>query len=924
YTVEQGAWVSPGVEKCGAAKDTVEECFLRHVYECTHHVMCHSDFGRTYNALDVAKGLTLCRNGHVSTTVLCGGCEKGYIPNVYGICSKCGDWPRTMAQVVSVMACFALSVYILWETVLRTSRAKLEAHLGKDGSARQRLTSMESTETMELMSTFITIVTGYFQVIGPTWEMFGTVSGAGWEYFATPLSLVGLPLTWMLQLQCVAYNMAGSDEFGNNFSYMYVELLFKALMPWLVLLGFGAAFIRAHLRLVNTIDMAVDGYSPEETEDAELQNCELAVRKHACIASISFLLVICYPVVGMQMFEIFHCDKILNDGTPDYDKQFWLRTDRNVQCFAHDWWFPASIAQSTILVYIVGLPLIMWRILRHLYSFKKYQVVVEKKREPATPSNTQQSEEMQNWNKSVVGCVLLRRPRRHSFPPPTMELYPTYNGQVRKDKDKRRLARVHSMDCQEAADDEPWFVYAKKKDVEDVPSRSSSNNNGKQLGRLEVDGRLETVEPVLAGPRQNEHHVTKLQDTHMAFYWGRFYLGCRPELYMYSSWQLFVRVLQTAAVVVVRIIAPRYDLLYAFTIATVSLMANLALRPYQSVRANQLERACMINLVLMLFILMELRAQQEHNARSETGYAALQVFLVVSQFLLFVYIGCTMLPIARKMHRENILELREIIYCKKRMLLQTFKSLPQQMRGSLKLRLSTMKNIEFSSQLAGARSRRAGGMETQHDRPFPSRVRSAGYTISRPNLALLSDPAEDPRDLESAHGDMQTRTSKAPGKFWQIARNSMPITTASTSTQNSPDTKKQPRQLWQLAKSNIKSPSGQAPRCYHDSPAAAFKLPELHGAGRPHVQSYPATPSSAHDGSSSTQDAADMRADTKKPPRKLWQLAKTSTKKSREPQNSISKEDFTLPETAGSPPPLEPSLHHQTYTRDYLAARYPP
>eukprot|EP00854_Cymbomonas_tetramitiformis_P005775 gene5775-6965_t len=90
----------------------------------------------------------------------------------------------------------------------------------------------------------------------------------------------------------------------------------------------------------------------------------------AYLQMASFLLVVLHPSVSTTMFSIFDCDAIYH--RKGYI-QYWLSSDRQMQCFSTMWWVYAWLALIVILVYIIGMPVAMLMI---LYHFKQQKLVM--------------------------------------------------------------------------------------------------------------------------------------------------------------------------------------------------------------------------------------------------------------------------------------------------------------------------------------------------------------------------------------------------------------------------------------------------------------------------------------------------------------------------------------------------------------------
>ncbi|KAK3239992.1 hypothetical protein CYMTET_50123, partial [Cymbomonas tetramitiformis] len=588
YTIKQGAWVSPGVEKCSGVDETVEECFMSHIYTCNVPERCESDYDkRVHNNVDVSVGLDLCRDGHRRDVVMCGSCEDGFQTSFTDVCHQCSDTSLSVFQVTVI--CFAVSgiLYVLWFALINASRANMMSHLvtTRDGKSK-------GGEQQVATATFMSIMFGYMQIMGPTIEMFGDLIPTDLrEIMTAPFALMSLPLEWMLQLSCIIHKLSlSSGDTSASEKMFYRELAMKGALPYLVVVVFGGLFLHFHHLLRKTRDSTLpvanlvterkrgdqDSSGPRRKTVTvySLIKYNLAVKKGACVAAMTFLLVFLYPTVGLQMFRVYHCDLILHDAAPG-TTQYWLRNDRTVQCFVGDWVAPAIFCTFTILIYILGFPSAVAIKLHHLYLEKKYEV-------QHSAELTHQSQEHKDWEEGLTAHIVRRRNRRHSHPQPSVELLPAggpiscaVHRAISQQQDLKHQDRGEVAWCTPGSlqEDQQRFAYAREKDVW-----------VDKAGRLTamMDGKAVVVRPAMVNivTRKGtmQLHASRLQDPRPLFYWGRFYVGCVPRLYFFNCIALLRRLFQTGMVVVVQILSPRYDLVYALSMSVFAVILQMYYR----------------------------------------------------------------------------------------------------------------------------------------------------------------------------------------------------------------------------------------------------------------------------------------------------------------------------------------------------------
>eukprot|EP00854_Cymbomonas_tetramitiformis_P023426 gene23426-28359_t len=469
--------------------------------------------------------------------------------------------------------------------------------------------------------------TGYAQVLGPTIEMFGSdMPTILYRSLSTPLSLIQLPLAWMTQLQCTTHGLAGEEDDSDTeqvVSAFLVEHVVMACMPWLVVLVFGMILVTLHHQERRMVMTTTEQRRPPKMSRRNGANVshivvsldtvnkdieELGIRKGACVAAISLLLTLLYPTVGRQMFKIFHCDEVLYDEDPG-TVVYWLRYDRTVKCFdGVDWWLPAGFTFITVVVYIIGFPSAVAVLLHGQYSKKRYEVFKDQlglvdapwKNHEARPS----AGVLSVWKQHAQQRVRCRRARRHSFPGPTSEPYPTMTLNTKELPDKnpekakpasskfarmsfivqaaraKELAKEKSSVCDDRSQ-ERKFTFAKSSEV-------YLDEKGQMRSFSMFDGaghsvRLAPVMEMISLRKGSQRfHATGLNEQSIIFYLGRLYLGLNPDMYYFSCITLVRRLLQTGFIVVVQIVAPR---------------------PFRIKEADNMETVCTGNILLTLYIL---------------------------------------------------------------------------------------------------------------------------------------------------------------------------------------------------------------------------------------------------------------------------------------------------------------------------------
>ncbi|KAK3254387.1 hypothetical protein CYMTET_36397 [Cymbomonas tetramitiformis] len=502
-----------------------------------------------------------------------------------------------------VLFLLVLMVWLLWYGLVQVSRAHL---------MRAKFMGKAAEQKNQHNAVLMGILFGYLQVISPTFELFYDLlpEEGMFKELIVPISVFNLPLAWMMQFQCIVHNVGLSSDTSNPVPMFYIEMIMKAAMPLLVVLGFGGEFLRQHLMMIRG---RTRFYASSESVRGSIRASTLrrstiartvtgtwyhdfkyniSTKKGACVAAISFLLVFLYPTVGLQMFRIFHCDEVLHEEAPG-TVEYWLRNDRAVKCFEGGWYLPATFATLTIVTYIFGFPAMVAYILYRLNNAKLYELTI------LSDSNDQKTQTLpQAWMIKAKQTVCRRRRRRHSHPLPTTESFPAMDPVPTKMhraylESEERGAGSRAGQDSEGAQEDPGLKERKvaeeeeeAEEVADIIFQDEEDDDedeiivrGKRIERrvyaqdsevyheangqlwLVVNGQRMAVRPVMRcfETRRGAQclQITRLQDKRYLFYWGRFYIGLEPNLYFFNCIALLRRLTQTGFVVVVQIVEPR-------------------------------------------------------------------------------------------------------------------------------------------------------------------------------------------------------------------------------------------------------------------------------------------------------------------------------------------------------------------------------
>ncbi|KAK3259229.1 hypothetical protein CYMTET_31759 [Cymbomonas tetramitiformis] len=113
-----------------------------------------------------------------------------------------------------------------------------------------------------------------------------------------------------------------------------------------------------------------------EAQATELQIIELQWQretKAVCIGATIFLLMIVYPGISTNMFQLFNCEGVAFDDE-DLLTQMWLRADTASECSTTRWWLAVAAAMFTLATYVLGFPMVLFVSMRRLRSYQKVRM----------------------------------------------------------------------------------------------------------------------------------------------------------------------------------------------------------------------------------------------------------------------------------------------------------------------------------------------------------------------------------------------------------------------------------------------------------------------------------------------------------------------------------------------------------------------
>lgn len=108
-----------------------------------------------------------------------------------------------------------------------------------------------------------------------------------------------------------------------------------------------------------------------------------------------------------------------------------------------------------------------------------------------------------------------------------------------------------------------------------------------------------SVEPIFRPEAQSRSSVqdmqTRLADDEVVQYIGGYMISFRPRFYYWMGYEMLVRLLQTSAVIIVRILDTRYDLYYMLLVTMCAIVVHTYVQPYVSHNVNILQALTLLS-----------------------------------------------------------------------------------------------------------------------------------------------------------------------------------------------------------------------------------------------------------------------------------------------------------------------------------------
>eukprot|EP00935_MAST-01C_sp_MAST-1C-sp1_P002767 g2767.t1 len=232
-----------------------------------------------------------CKDGYEGP--LCAICSEGYFPQLRK-CTDCGGSGPSLASV----AFFGVSLLCVLSLVVTVYRH------------RRFLASTGVFAHVKILVSFATIMLTVDRQFGVTWP-------PAFQRALAALSVLSLDFGILGSLLCIV-----------RLSF-YANLLCTTLLLVVLL---GCVFVTyVFLRL----------RQPDRAQEI----------KQTCLFVAIYLLLFAYPVVSINVVELFGCHNV--EGT------YYLRADYSLECYTSEWMATAMYASVFLVVYVAGFPLVI-------------------------------------------------------------------------------------------------------------------------------------------------------------------------------------------------------------------------------------------------------------------------------------------------------------------------------------------------------------------------------------------------------------------------------------------------------------------------------------------------------------------------------------------------------------------------------------
>ncbi|KAK3261065.1 hypothetical protein CYMTET_30015, partial [Cymbomonas tetramitiformis] len=655
YRIEDGYWLAPSASGCDD-----EECFMERLYECEQPAACMStDAAQRSGTMphSVADDLRLCATeAGYSGGLLCGGtlpvvCSSGNFVSAEGdACLACPPTAQVVASWVGIAVAIALMVPLVALLSRRLStgiidKAKMlaEEHDEITGAIG------DLQESLQSLAQLVGMLLGYLQVIHQFGTLYsGSIVPKQMLDFVSNMYVVDLDISVLFNLQCAQHILF--PNLGTMSPY-WTSFIQATITPWGLTLLFSLIYgiYIAHHRLGNQ-------------KEPQAQDAHERVY-YQCNAGALFFLTLLHPSVSTVTMQLFDCVDYYYEQP---QTQSWLQQGSSIECGTTKWWIAVIFASFTIVTYLVGYPLgiflFMWRCRK---SVKCRICRADTQHLPGELEASKSSAgdfEHDGYVDVYVKWRNLEKIRSMVDEEEETEGAPASGTSLAMDdgadkgcalKEEKTLNPLHAGD--EAGGGKEPEEEEEEEVLLGLPRKLQLSDGTFCMVRVhekEDEGYLGRIRMVPMTWLDSEQVQKMFGSTFLDPYEDRFYY--------YMTVEILRRVLQTGAVLLVKLVAKAVGghgepeaVVYGLFISIFALCMHIRLRPFKADDDDNLMMSILANQCICQYMIISI-------ATTDGNSATIGYFLVLLQVMLVVYALQFIFPVALEVFGKMFWQVRAL------------------------------------------------------------------------------------------------------------------------------------------------------------------------------------------------------------------------------------------------------------------------
>eukprot|EP00854_Cymbomonas_tetramitiformis_P000493 gene493-885_t len=596
YNAQEGYWLAPQAQYCMGG-----ECVLRRVYECHPQSACTPAEGAAADARSTAAfagvaNMSLCAEGYDEGVIKCGGCLDGWESTPSGTCGKCsssgvGAWMQLLGLMLSLALIFGLATFKLFVPRKDTG---LKYDFNDD------VHPVTAGVTNSVMHSL--------QVLGLFVFIFGDKVPAHLRDLLQVVSIVNVPFFRFISASCLRDSLGLSANGAGEF---YYEFVFKAVLPGLIVGVAASVWVKASRR-------------KGESAKAAAVWCGL------------YLMNFVHTGVAATMVSLFHCEQAYfkaecEYGCEDKSAPHWLVADATVQCYTGVYWM-FVLAAVLMLGYVLAWPAALFLTLKFCHHSKL--VICEKQANPTGFSSALALDFHSSPSSGVTRLEPLwlggESPGSEDGPdadqvPQQIELTRQEDAEDEEEEaEEEELEMFYTFHIERFGGDRilgiPDTFYAMKppQHIESWPSfLLRVFMNAEREGSVRVKVTVPMIQVLGQHGEMVESPLSFLEaDKSVALYFKMLVGPYRRHLYFWPCVDIFRRMMQTSAIVLLQMWDSDLDIVFALLVSFTALLTEAHLRPFKKDFDDYVSLALLFNahFVLLCMLVVE-------NVESVSGSA---------------------------------------------------------------------------------------------------------------------------------------------------------------------------------------------------------------------------------------------------------------------------------------------------------------